>query len=118
MVGKVRRQAGRYPSRTNGLREKTMRATMLVIAVVLTAVFASSALAAGNTSAKSAYGKKATKIQAIVAKKAPHHAALGVKSTATLPFTGVDLGFIAGAGVLLVGMGLSIRRVTRKPPTA
>lgn len=97
-----------------------MRATMLVIAVVLTAVFASSALAAGNSSAKSAYGNKGTKIQAVVA-KAPKHAILGVKTTVkgtTLPFTGVDLGFVAGAGVLLVGMGLGFRRVTRKPPTA
>ena len=39
-----------------------MRAAMVVIAVVLTAVFASSALAAGNSSAKSAYGKKGAKV--------------------------------------------------------
>ena len=38
--------------------------------------------------------------------------------TATLPFTGLDLGFVAGAGVVLLGMGFSLRRVTRKQPTA
>jgi hypothetical protein len=108
-----------------------MRATIVMIAVVLTAVFASSALAAGNSSAKAAYGKTGAKVQAAIASK-PKHAAvkkvvpakksgiLGASATAsqTLPFTGLDLGFVAGAGIVLVGMGLSLRRVTRKPPTA
>ena len=107
-----------------------MRATIVMIAVVLTAVFASSALAAGNSSAKAAYGKTGAKVQAAIASK-PKHAVkkvvpakksgiLGASATATqtLPFTGLDLGFVAGAGIVLVGMGLSLRRVTRKPPTA
>lgn len=101
---------------------------MLVIAVViLTAVFASSALAAGNSSATSAYGNTGTKVQAVIGKaKKPVHATLAAKTTVkvkkvqqvksqTLPFTGLDLGFVAGAGVLLVGMGLSLRRISRKP---
>lgn len=33
----------------------------------------------------------------------------------TLPFTGIDLGFVLGAAVILVLMGLSLRRVTRRP---
>ena len=100
-----------------------MRATLAVIAVVLTAVFASSALAAGNSSAKAAYGKKGSSVQAVLAakatkpvkKKAVKTAPKVVAAkTATLPFTGLDLGLIAGACVVLVGMGLSLRRVTRK----
>lgn len=89
---------------------------MLVIAVVLAAMFATSALAGGNSSAKSAYGNKGTKIQAVVGQ----HTVAGAKAVkgATLPFTGLDLGFAAGAGVLLIGMGLGVRRVTRKRPTA
>ena len=102
-----------------------MRAALVVIAVVLTAVFASSALAAGNSSAKSAYGKKGAKVQAVLAAKAAKPHVKKIKKTvpkvvaaktATLPFTGLDLGFVAGAGIVLVGMGLSLRRVTRKPP--
>src|SRR5476649_1437132 len=104
-----------------------MRATMLVIAVVLTAVFASTALAAGNSSTKLAYGSKGAKVQAVLAAKTtvkpkakvkvvPKVAKVAAVKSATLPFTGLDLGFIAGAGVVLVGMGLSLRRVTRSQP--
>ena len=33
-----------------------------------------------------------------------------------LPFTGLDLGLLAGAGVLLVGLGAGMRLVLRLPP--
>lgn len=33
----------------------------------------------------------------------------------TLPFTGADLGVIGGAGVLLVGFGFGLRRLTQRP---
>ena len=36
----------------------------------------------------------------------------------SLPFTGVDLALIAGAGGLLLGAGLGMRRVTRAPHSA
>jgi len=35
---------------------------------------------------------------------------------AGLPFTGLDLGLLAGAGVLLVGLGAGMRVVLRLPP--
>jgi hypothetical protein len=35
---------------------------------------------------------------------------------ANLPFTGFDLAFLAAAGVILVGVGYSLRRLTHKPP--
>ena len=35
---------------------------------------------------------------------------------AGLPFTGLDLGLLAGAGVLLVGMGAGVRFALRLPP--
>jgi hypothetical protein len=115
------------PLSNYGVREMKMRTMIAVVAVVLTAVFASTALAAGNSSSTSAYGSKASKVQAVLAAKttvkkpakATHVSApkkVAVKSAATLPFTGLDLGFIAGAGVVLLGMGLSLRRVTRKAP--
>lgn len=34
-------------------------------------------------------------------------------SGATLPFTGLDVGLIAGAALLLMGLGLALRRSTR-----
>lgn len=36
-----------------------------------------------------------------------------VHTAGTLPFTGMDLGLVGGAGVVLVAMGISLRRVTR-----
>ena len=33
-----------------------------------------------------------------------------------LPFTGMDVGLLAGAGVLLVGVGAGMRMVLRLPP--
>lgn len=36
---------------------------------------------------------------------------------AGLPFTGMDLGLLAGAGVLLVGLGAGMRLVLRLPPS-
>ncbi len=33
-----------------------------------------------------------------------------------LPFTGLDLGLIAGGGVLLLGFGMGIRRLSGPPP--
>ena len=35
---------------------------------------------------------------------------------AGLPFTGLDLGLLAGAGVLLVGLGAGVRLALRLPP--
>ena len=102
-----------------------MRVSIAVIAVVLTAVFASTALAAGNSSSKSAYGKKGAKRSGRSCREDSRPSRRRRRSrrpkvvaakSATLPFTGLDLGFIAGAGIVLVGMGLSLRRVTRKQP--
>jgi hypothetical protein len=39
-------------------------------------------------------------------------------ASSTLPFTGLDLGVVLAAGVLLIGVGFGLRRVTRKPPQA
>ena len=39
----------------------------------------------------------------------------GAQGSARLPFTGADLGLIAGAGALLLGLGVGMRRVIRRP---
>jgi hypothetical protein len=36
----------------------------------------------------------------------------------SLPFTGADLGVLAAAGGLLLGLGLGLRKLTHRPPTA
>jgi len=110
-----------------------MRGTIALLAVVVAAVFASSALA-GNSSTKTTYDTKGATVQLTIGKVKPKvKVAPKVKPTiktapkltahvrtGTLPFTGLDLGFIVAGGLVLVGMGASLRRLTRQPtpPTA
>lgn len=37
------------------------------------------------------------------------------EEASTLPFTGADLGILAGAGVLLLAFGFGLRRLTHQP---
>jgi len=46
----------------------------------------------------------------------PSNDSAGSGEEAGLPFTGLDLGLLAGAGVLLVGMGAGVRFALRLPP--
>ena len=101
-----------------------MKAAFLTCTVVLAIVFAPAALAAGNGPTKSVYDHTAAKVQHAVSaalvvkkkttKKPAAHVTHTTVSSSTLPFTGLDLGFLAGAGLVLVVMGASLRRITRK----
>jgi hypothetical protein len=88
---------------------------VLALALVVASVFAASALASGNGTLCKVYCKKGSSVQQQVnsgsAFTPPSSDASG-----TLPFTGLDLGVIALAGVLLVIAGFGLHRVTRKPP--
>ena len=107
-----------------------MKRFSIGIAVVLAAIAASSALA-GNGPSSSVYGQSGTKVQKSisakpVAKAAPAGAvaakssptALAAARSGTLPFTGMDLGLVSVAGILLLGGGLTLRRVGRRSPGA
>ena len=90
----------------------------LVAVLAAVAVFASAAFAGNSSSANTTYSSRGTNVQQTVSKpKAPTGQGT-TSSGGTLPFTGLDLAFIAGGGLLLVGMGVSLRRLTRKHPTA
>jgi hypothetical protein len=99
-----------------------MRRTIALLAVVVAAAFASSALA-GNSPTATTYNTKGETIQKTVSKpgskiKTAPKSNTRVR-TGTLPFTGLDLGFIVAGGLVLVGTGVSLRRLTRRtPPTA
>jgi len=99
-----------------------MRRTIALLAVVVAAAFASSALAAGNSPTRTTYNTKGETIQKTVSKPNTKlkTAPKANTRTGTLPFTGLDLGFIAAGGLVLVGTGVSLRRITRRstPPTA
>jgi hypothetical protein len=90
---------------------------MLALALVAAAVFAASA--SGGTLCK-VYCKKGTGVQSSLDKATKPTGTTGDSpgSGAQLPFTGLDLGFVALAGVLLVVAGVGLHRVSRKPPAA
>jgi hypothetical protein len=88
---------------------------VLALALAAASVFAASALAAGsNGTMCKVYCKKGTSVV-----KQVDHAQLAADSSSSsggqLPFTGLDLGFVALAGVLLVVAGFGLQRATRKP---
>jgi hypothetical protein len=99
-----------------------MRGTIALLAVIVACVFASSALA-GNSSTKTTYDTKGANVQKTLGKSKTKPVAKTtpkVVHTGTLPFTGLDLGFIVAGGLVLVAIGASLRRVSRQqtPPTA
>lgn len=43
-----------------------------------------------------------------------HEPTTAASTTQTLPFTGLDVGWLAGGGLTLLGAGLVVRRVSRR----
>jgi hypothetical protein len=112
------------------------RVGAFALAIVLGALLVASALAVGSTPAASVYHKSGTTIQGSLGTLKPpttpaattpaattttpaatlgSTAASAAKPGAQLPFTGLDLGLVVGAGFLLIVLGFSLRRLTRKP---
>jgi hypothetical protein len=84
---------------------RKLRTGVLVLGgVVGTFVFAAVALAAGVGTSVSAYGGEGGRAQASVS---------GAVNGTNLPFTGVNLGLIVLAGLVLVAAGLLLRRRAR-----
>ena len=93
-----------------------MRTRVVIVVLVLGLIFAAHGLAAGNGSSDTVYGSSAGKVQSVITStKAVVSSKAAVKGN-TLPFTGLDLGVIFGAGLVLLGTGFGLRRLTRKPP--
>jgi hypothetical protein len=94
------------------------KGTVLALALMVASLFAASAFAGGNGTLCKVYCKKGTSVQKQVGSPAPFTPPTSPSSGGQLPFTGLDLGLIALAGVVLVLAGVGLHRATRKPPTA
>lgn len=81
-------------------------------AIVLGLSVASGALAGGST-LQGGYGGEAAAGTAVHPKTSIAAAAAAPVQSGTLPFTGTDLAFAGGAGVLLLGSGFGLRRLGR-----
>jgi hypothetical protein len=87
-------------------RSFTPIALVAMLVVLAIAVFGPIAAAAGQTSAESQYSGNLGQTA---------HGGTGTGGSATLPFTGLDLGGVAGTGLVLMVAGAVIRR--RAPHT-
>ena len=92
-----------------------MSRALLVMVVVATALMlAGGALASGSGSAKTVYGNVSGKVQSVVKGAKASVAATAKPRSGTLPFTGLDLGVMVGTGLILLTMGVGLRRLGRK----
>ena len=94
---------------------KTRLTSMLAI-LVLALVLAAPAFA--QPSSQDGYTDQAGQVQAQVDEESSAPVAVtgsGGGGGGSLPFTGLDVALIAGAGVLLVGAGIGMQRLTRAP---
>jgi hypothetical protein len=93
------------------------RLTSLLAVVVLVLVMAVPAFAQNATS--DGYSATAGQVQAQVDDESSAPVATttsgGGGGGGSLPFTGLDVALLAGAGLLLVGAGLGMRRLTQAP---
>jgi hypothetical protein len=110
----------------SGRETKQMRLSKKFLAGTISAVMllgAPSAMAA--SSAQSGYSKPGGIIQTEIDNGGGDHNPAGITesstpggvteahSSGTLPFTGLDVVFVAAAGGLLLGLGVAMRRLTR-----
>jgi hypothetical protein len=84
-------------------------------ALVIT-TFAPSALAGGHKGSSSlGYAGPGGKQASIQPKKVAPAGAQASKDNGTLPYTGADIALVGGAGVLLIGFGVGIHSLSRRP---
>jgi hypothetical protein len=87
---------------------RVRRFAIYVAAVAVALMLAATALAGSGAAG---YAGKAAGAQATVTKST--HGAVKGHSAGTLPFTGLDLTFIVGGGVVLLLAGVGFRRAGR-----
>jgi hypothetical protein len=94
----------------------TTRLTSMLAITVLALALAAPAFA--QPSSQDGYTDQAGQVQAQVDDESSAPAVAtssGGGGGGSLPFTGLDVALIAGAGVLLVGAGIGMQRLTRAP---
>jgi hypothetical protein len=88
---------------------------MKIISVITTLVvaLALATTASAQQASQDGYLNSAGQVQAQV-----DQGGSGGDSGGSLPFTGLDMALLAGAGALLVAAGFGVRRLTRFPDSA
>jgi hypothetical protein len=96
-----------------------MKTRLISIIAILVVVLVVAAPAFAQTATQDGYSGTAGQVQAQVDDESSTPVAAttsgGDGGGGSLPFTGLDVALLAGAGVLLAGAGLGMRRLTRAP---
>jgi hypothetical protein len=99
---------------------------LVPLAVVVAALTLAPAALAGEASV-SGYSSPAGSVQVnvagaqeqpsgnVVSTPVPAKTVVTNRSSSALPFTGLDLGLVVGAGVVLLGLGLGMRQLVQRP---
>ncbi len=96
--------------------EMKTRLTSLLAILVVALVVAAPAFA--QTASQSGYSGPGGQVQAQIDDESNAPVAVtegGGGGGGSLPFTGLDVALLAGAGLLLAGAGIGMRRLTRAP---
>jgi hypothetical protein len=83
--------------------------TLLAAVLALTLAFAGTAVAQTSSDA---YSDAGGQVQAQVQGDGDDDGTGSTGGDGSLPFTGLDLGLVAGGGLLLLGAGIAMRRLT------
>jgi hypothetical protein len=87
--------------------------TLVLIVVCFAMLVGASAAFADSSTILNGYGSTGSNavVEVKGAQASPPKAVAA--STGTLPFTGSELGLVVGGGIVLLGMGLALRRIGR-----
>lgn len=86
-----------------------MKRLIGLVMVIVVMALAPVAAAQSEDPAVNAYGGVAGEIQGTLDEPATEE----TQTVGTLPFTGLDLALAGGAGILLLGLGIGLRRASR-----
>jgi hypothetical protein len=93
--------------------------TLLVWLTAMVAVLALATTAYAQSSSVGGYNDEAGQVQTQVqGGGGGDSGASGGGSSSSLPFTGLDLALLVGAGGMLLAVGFGMRRLTRAPESA
>jgi hypothetical protein len=91
-------------------------AAAAAFAALAATAFAPSALAAGPKASSSlGYAGPGGKQASIQPTKVAPAGAQASKNNGTLPYTGADIALVGGAGIVLIGFGVGIHTLSRRP---
>jgi hypothetical protein len=92
-----------------------MKARLTSMIAILVVMLVVAAPAVAQTASQNGYSGTGGQVQAQVDDPSSTPVASTDSGGGSLPFTGLDLALLAGAGVVLVGAGIGMRRLTRAP---